>query len=204
MSSPPWQIKRCQTALAGWAQLRHTWMLQSKPNIEWLGGADTPPGFVEPEPEFYNRLAALVELSERLLDKIGALETDREEVLSELREAAAVLDTMVSSENNPQKAFAGLSQEEKGALRRCSMLFDAIESEDGRNRTRSASGTAQYAAKLKSLLRRLEKGEKIEDEKVDFALKQMSLDIRPLWRKLGALCRRLETLSHKQLRSAFQ
>ena len=37
MSSKAWQIKSCQTALSGWAQLRHTWTLQAKQTVEYLG-----------------------------------------------------------------------------------------------------------------------------------------------------------------------
>ena len=56
MSSKAWQIKSCQTALSGWAQMRHTWTLQAKQTVVYLGGRPPPPpGFVEPVPEFFAR-----------------------------------------------------------------------------------------------------------------------------------------------------
>ncbi|MDZ4199546.1 MAG: DUF3160 domain-containing protein, partial [Kiritimatiellia bacterium] len=60
MSEIPWQRKSCQTALAGWAQLRHTWALQAKQYIATAGLSFMDSGFVEPVPEFYSRLHELV------------------------------------------------------------------------------------------------------------------------------------------------
>ena len=70
MATRPWRLKNCQTALAGWAQLRHTWVLQTKRNEDFRGMCLKSPGFVEPEPEFYNRLAALAEHTEEALGKM--------------------------------------------------------------------------------------------------------------------------------------
>jgi len=72
MSSEAWRIKSCQTALAGWAQLRHTWALQAKETAGYLGDTRLPPGFVEPEPEFFARMARLIDRTARLLDQEGA------------------------------------------------------------------------------------------------------------------------------------
>lgn len=58
-SSTPWKIKNLQTALGGWVQLRHTWALQAKPTTAFGGKEDNRSGFVEPNPEFFGRLAAL-------------------------------------------------------------------------------------------------------------------------------------------------
>ncbi|WP_161554891.1 DUF3160 domain-containing protein [Ereboglobus luteus] len=42
MSSIPWQIKACQTQLASWAQIRHTYVLQSKLGLTY-GGIEHAP-----------------------------------------------------------------------------------------------------------------------------------------------------------------
>src|ERR1043166_3097683 len=53
MKSEAWRLKSRQTALAGWAQMRHTWALQAKQSVTYLSsGEDHPPGFVEPNSEF--------------------------------------------------------------------------------------------------------------------------------------------------------
>ncbi|MGD9126280.1 MAG: DUF3160 domain-containing protein, partial [Planctomycetia bacterium] len=37
MKGEAWQRKSCNTVLAGWAQLRHTWALQAKQSVHYLG-----------------------------------------------------------------------------------------------------------------------------------------------------------------------
>lgn len=63
-----WQAKSCQTALGGWAQMRHTFSLQAHRSETYFGMSIVPPGFVEPNPEFYSRMADLIERTRKLLD----------------------------------------------------------------------------------------------------------------------------------------
>jgi hypothetical protein len=85
MSAKPWQIKTCQTVLGGWAQLRHTWILQAKESYETLDGiGKPPPGFVEPVPEFYFRLRELVHKTAKLLKKRGAFIVDTKRLVKDI------------------------------------------------------------------------------------------------------------------------
>jgi hypothetical protein len=61
MKSEAWDAKSCQTALAGWAQVRHTFTLQAKANVLFMGLISVPPGFVEDNPDFFGRMALLVD-----------------------------------------------------------------------------------------------------------------------------------------------
>ena len=72
MSSETWQIKSCQTTLAGWAQLRHTWALQAKESIvpSFEMDRDRHVGFVEPNPEFFRLLETLATRTAALLDRV--------------------------------------------------------------------------------------------------------------------------------------
>ena len=72
MRREAWAAKSCHTALASWAQMRHTFTLQAKENVFYGGLVDVPPGFVEPNPEFFRRLADLVEGASMLLETGGA------------------------------------------------------------------------------------------------------------------------------------
>lgn len=72
MRSEAWQAKSNQTALGGWAQIRHTFSLQAQRSEFYFGISIVPPGFVEPNPEFFSRLADLVERAR------GVLGGDRE------------------------------------------------------------------------------------------------------------------------------
>jgi hypothetical protein len=74
-SSQPWQTKSCQTVLASWAQARHTWILQAEQPFGFAGGIpDRNPGYVEPDPEFFARLADLIDRGAKLLRERGVLD----------------------------------------------------------------------------------------------------------------------------------
>ncbi len=165
----------------------------------FLGVTEKPAGFVEPEPELFSRLAALVGHSEEMLDELGALGSDPQEMLSDLREVTVFLETKLAGKQDAKNALEAMSPEEMELLQRCIWLFMALQDEGSHREDDPAKFATLAVPKLKALIARLEKGEKIED-RVSFALKQTTLDIKPLWRKLGGLCRRLEALSHKQLR----
>ncbi|MFT3869091.1 MAG: DUF3160 domain-containing protein [Nibricoccus sp.] len=61
MKREAWDAKSCQTALGGWAQMRHTFTLQAKANALFMGLISVPPGFVEDNPEFFARMARLID-----------------------------------------------------------------------------------------------------------------------------------------------
>lgn len=68
MRTEAWQAKSTETILSGWAQLRHTFTLQAKRSELYFGVTIAPPGFVEPNPEFFSRMADLIERARSLLD----------------------------------------------------------------------------------------------------------------------------------------
>lgn len=68
MRSEAWQAKSTQTVLSGWAQMRHAFALQGKRSEVFFGIVTAPPGFVEPNPEFFGRMADLIERSRALFD----------------------------------------------------------------------------------------------------------------------------------------
>jgi len=72
MKGPLWRIKSCNTALAGWSEMRHTWALQAKQNGTLGGVMDMPAGFVEPEPDFYSRFGDFIGEVRDLLYQAGA------------------------------------------------------------------------------------------------------------------------------------
>jgi hypothetical protein len=141
----------------------------------------------------------LIDLSESVLDKFGALDSDPQEALTDVQGAIAALEK-ASRSQKPSEAFNSLSGEEAEKVFRCAKLIEALQRRTGPDFTNPAQIMSHEIAALKGLLGRLQKGEKTEDAKVLSALKQMTLDIRLLWHKLGTLCRRLESLAHKQLR----
>lgn len=69
MRSDAWAAKSCQTALAGWVEMRHPFALQAKVAVYTFGLSLLPPGFFEPNPDFYEKFVALVtDTEDRLRD----------------------------------------------------------------------------------------------------------------------------------------
>lgn len=71
MKSGAWEIKSCNTVLSGWVQMRHTWSLQAKQTVHYLGMMMVPEGFVGPEPEFFSKMSELARSTHDLLERTG-------------------------------------------------------------------------------------------------------------------------------------
>jgi len=63
MKEDKWEIKNWQTFLGGWAFIRQSLILHAKECITYGGVCSIPPGFIEPEPEFFSRMAELIKES---------------------------------------------------------------------------------------------------------------------------------------------
>jgi hypothetical protein len=77
MQNQAWTDKSLNTALGSWAELRHDTILYAKQSETEKGLPPVPPvvpGYVEPEPEVYARLAALADFMERGLAGRGLLD----------------------------------------------------------------------------------------------------------------------------------
>ena len=72
LSARPWRVKQLNTVLAGWAQMRHTFVLQAKQGFTVYCIDSLPVGFVEPEPEFFARFGRFVARTRALLQQAGA------------------------------------------------------------------------------------------------------------------------------------
>jgi hypothetical protein len=67
MQRNAWQRKQLQTQLASWAELRHDTILYAKQSYTAYPSCGYPTGFVEPYPEFFERLAAFAGQAARRL-----------------------------------------------------------------------------------------------------------------------------------------
>ena len=83
MRTPAWSKRSLNAALASWTELRHDTILYAKQS--YMGppysGSPTPPGYVEPLPEFYGRLIALTQMTREGLRDLGALTVRAEQNL---------------------------------------------------------------------------------------------------------------------------
>ena len=71
MQNTAWTEKQLNTSLASWAEMRHDVILYGKPSMAQGGNGEDerrqPKGYVEPNPEFFNRLLKLVRLNRKIL-----------------------------------------------------------------------------------------------------------------------------------------
>ncbi len=80
MQTDAWKDKELSTSLASWTELRHDTILYTK-QLYGIAVAlpvfgDKPVGYVEPVPEFYNRLLALTRMTASGLKELDALDED--------------------------------------------------------------------------------------------------------------------------------
>jgi hypothetical protein len=81
MQTEAWQDKQLTTSMASWAELRHDTILYAKQS--YAARSSIPPGpetkrvvgYVEPVPEFYNRLLALTRMTNSGLGEMDVLDT---------------------------------------------------------------------------------------------------------------------------------
>ncbi|MDI9396079.1 MAG: DUF3160 domain-containing protein [Euryarchaeota archaeon] len=80
MQTEAWQDKELSTSLASWTELRHDTILYAKQsygmNVSMPVFGDNSIGFVEPVPEFYNRLLALTRMTADGIEEMDALDED--------------------------------------------------------------------------------------------------------------------------------
>lgn len=188
MKTDAWAAKSCNTALAGWAQLRHTWVLQSKQNAHYFCFSIPPKGFVEPEPEFYSRMAKLAKAKRRLLEANGPLEPDCTHIIQQIEDYCEQLKRYIDDASGSDHPYPA------------SGLIDSLITEAPSKNKRK---TKKYARKdlrwLTDIATELKRG-RIKNRRVKGIIAEHTYDIAPLWTRFESVCRQLETIANKQLR----
>jgi hypothetical protein len=103
MQTDAWQDKELTTALASWAELRHDTILYAKQSYTMVGTSMPPEekpvvGYVEPVPEFYNRLLALTRMTNSGLTEMDVLDDSSKYRLENLERILARLVNISSKE----------------------------------------------------------------------------------------------------------
>jgi hypothetical protein len=104
MQTPAWKDKELTTSLASWTELRHDTILYAKQSYTAAGSAFIPPekkpasGYVEPVPEFYNRLLALTKMTNKGLGEMNVLDESEKNRLENLENILARLVEISSKE----------------------------------------------------------------------------------------------------------
>lgn len=201
MKGEAWKIKSLQTVLAGWAQMRHTWALQAKQTAMYAGGAELPPGFVEPVPVFYAKMRGLTGKTGKLLKEAGAFSSREDIYAADIRETLELLRRLnlaKSAEVNEED----LSEADRNLYFFAQELGMLLKVEaDYKN---SGKYWSEAIQKMEKLVSQLEKGKKPEDQEILYRLEMRNQDVEFLWKELEDISEKLETLSRKQLRGEPQ
>ena len=125
MQTDAWQDKQLNAALGSWAQLRHDTILYAKQSYTMRATAMPAPekmveGYVEPVPEFYARLWALTDMTQRGLDSMNVLDEKASRRLEALKGIIRRLLEISKQELENKK----LSQSDYGFIRN---FADAVE-----------------------------------------------------------------------------
>jgi hypothetical protein len=193
MKSAAWDAKSCNTALGGWSQLRHTWALQAKQTVHYAGITMPPKGFVEPEPEFYSRMALLAERTRRILERSHVFEADYSETAAMLIKLADLLERTGTRENLEKEIDRVGEEKLKDFMAGFTIMQQVMDRADRDN-------LRKPARKLREIAKDLEKGKLPEEPRVQGVLDEFQVDLKSLWESLGEVSRRLEMLSRQQLR----
>jgi len=199
MKTEAWQAKSCNTVLAAWAQLRHTWVLQAKQNTSFRGKAMVPAGLIEPEPEFFGKMAQLAEATQRLLKRAGVFDQDygRVTAIAGLERLGIILEGV-----KDQSAF----RERLSAIRQeGSMALDLADTLMSLNRPQAQWGSEAFVREqrqwIKTLIADIKKGQSDRLPRLMEIIQFYEFDLEDLWGRFEKVSRRLEAISHKQLRA---
>ena len=197
-ASAAWQAKSTNAALAGWAQLRHTWVLQARESADYGSAEDVAAGFVEPDPEFFTRLADLSASSAEFFETSGGFDTslDRRELLWSLADYAAHLrgpDGLMATNDLPRNVA-------HAALQASYVVHHLGGSNPfSPGAARKEATIAGELAILDDAIARLG-GDAPLPPKLAECVAWNVPPFRATWRYLERTCRRLESMAQKQLR----
>jgi hypothetical protein len=155
---------------------------------------------VEPVPEFFARLGRLVDRIRPLLKNSGAFRNDSTIIAADLRRALVIerkVEAQVKAHGKANR-YKGLSMEESTLADKIEGLMEVFPGDN----LESEGLLGRFEPRITALIEQLEHGKMPDDRKLQAAIEDMDPDLDSRWQKLTVLCLRLESLAHKQLRSA--
>jgi hypothetical protein len=196
MKNEAWQAKSCNTVLAGWAQLRHTWVLQAKQTFFCWGSYRSPPGFVEPEPEFFSRMANLAVATRKILRQSGAFEPDYNQLADWLEAISACVDETTNFDEFSNK----IRELEKKGLLDLYSAHDLMLDRNPEPKKWSEDWLKDQKQWLDSMIPDIRAGRIGNYPEIQRLVERDEFNLDNLWGRLEATSRRLEVIAHKQLR----
>jgi hypothetical protein len=187
MKSRAWQAKSCQTSLAAWAQMRHLWVLQARPQGAVGAGFSQWPAYVEPTPYFFSALAALCKQADQLFSIPDGMRAFEKRFAAQIREMAERFEADPPDEQLAMHQWMATSE-----------LLDAAEFKW--NHSDQKGSVAKARQLLKQCADWIEKGE--ADEKHPAAKKMLNrllVEEMPPFLALAKTCQRLALIATRQM-----
>ena len=205
-----WERKTCETTLASWAHMRHAASLHSPANANFHGSTRVPPGFVEPNPEFFRSLSGLCEALESHFEEAGAFKSNAGIQSMEYRKYADLFRDMPGKmilrekpKGRDEKHWGGWVLDydgftHYGDYKFATKFLQRAGIPEDRDKLYSAPAPEQVAETVRAL-------DKIADElesgkRLPFR-ETKPRNLRGSFRSLASLCRDLELICVKQLHS---
>jgi hypothetical protein len=192
MQGELWRTKTLQTVAASWAQERHAWILQAKPEVHVMSAAPPEKGFVEPVPEFFLRLARVASLLNGMAANAEVNNDPVAPVIESLKEESRRLRETASSKATREEIFDHVWSASE-SLARFHGYGAGVDPDNA-----TAADLKKLAAELDALSAELEHDARpgtLLWEK----LQQQRIHTDQLWHSLEVLCLRLAMLAEKQL-----
>ena len=204
VKSSAWDLKSCNTALASWAQMRHTLAAVTQENAFYLGLVMVPPGFVEPNPEFFRRLADTEKaFFEYFLDRgLTYDDSDLKEQMKVKELIQLIEDSGLNKESLSANELRHLSEENQllfDKLIECLYKTDEEElrrlfsTDEDADPDQSFTEPILFQRFIETVRNQLEN----EDENSGFCTEDHQIILR--WMSLIDLTRHLEGMANKQL-----
>ena len=189
MKTKSWEIKTCNTVLASWAQMRHTWALQTKINALFLGSGRKHPGFVEPSIEFWGNMAQLCESTKLHLERYDCFQYNPQKDLKLYKKLLNLFEKE-SSLRSILKTHPELSEVIK-TVYWILLLVPADEDQEKYKKKR--------LDKFKEFVKALETNTLDQYPEIKEVLDENRYDLKDLWNKLQVTSLKLQAISFKQL-----
>ena len=199
MSSKSWEVKSCNTVLSGWVQVRHAREFQVGENVLCTveSSGDFQAGFVEPDPEFFERMGNFVEDIMNLFERSGAFIPPKHIITKDLKIFAGLIKN--NKYPKPDDTLTDLSAREISAINRSIVSLGTLGNISFKKED-FAGLREEINAKILSFANDIENGRYDDEPDYHAFILETNIDTKKLWMSLRHMCNRLEVLAHKQLR----
>lgn len=195
-SSKQWQLKSLQGFLSGYSLEKHALVLHAKESVLYGGMTMMPPGFVEPNPEFWGQMAQLCDRTLGYFDNVKAFDLDPKQTSIALKKAKRLL-----ADKNFVRCLTDFREGDvtPEEARLATLVSDLLKSLWWSPKDTTKFVTS-LAAEIDKLTAKLDDGTYLGDSRIAKYVEMEKQSIPVDWRKLSSICKHLEVLAHKQLR----